>query len=1067
MSRKNLINVSTEEESTVSAFLADSAAFDVTSTPLYSQFIHLSRYSRWLDEKGRRETWKETVERYITFFSAKHPALAEEISKLFQPIYALEVMPSMRCLMAAGPALDRDNVAGYNCSYAVVNNIKTFDEIMYVLMCGTGVGFSVERQYVSQLPDIAETFHDSDTTIVVADSKIGWATSLRQLITLLYSGSVPKWDMSKVRLAGARLKTFGGRASGPEPLEKLFRFCVTMFKKAAGRKLSSLECHDLVCMIADIVVVGGVRRSALISLSNLSDDRMRLAKSGQWWENNKQRQLANNSACYTEKPEFEVFLQELSSLYASKSGERGVFSRVASQKQAAKNGRRDANHEFGTNPCSEIILRPNQFCNLSEVIVRSNDTLETLKLKVISATILGTLQSTLTSFRYLRKMWETNTAEESLLGVSMTGIMDHPIMGNPDAPELKAWLSELRELSVSTNKEWAAKLGVNPSTAITCVKPSGCRPGDALTATSNGLLTLDELLENHGNDVWGDVPGDVQALQGTSNSKITKTFNNGEQPVLELTLSYGMTVESTTNHKWFVKQRCDQDVNEWVTAADIQPGDVLDVCITSYTKETEAELVQVTSNVAQRQPLHMSPDLAWLLGYFYGSMFPSLDGSTICSGDTNTLLLEKAQRVFKELFDADLVIAPKIEAKDIVLPSLKADLPSLETMEKIECNSSYVKDPYILENGNGFLPEWLYAANLFDKRDPFIPRMVRESSRESVIAFLAGYLDSCGYVSTKGDSSKFTLNSPYDDFAKNLQDVAWAVGLGIGRAHSGKSVQHNRDMWVLTSTAVQDDESVQLLKKHSIKASKVTTWHHETATKPTSPGKVVSSRVSRVVPTYDVEVEGTHWYYAGSVKSHNTVSQLVDSASGIHPRFSKYYIRRVRADQRDPLARMMRDSGLFPCVPDVMKPEDVFVFSFPMKSPDTATVVSDVGAMHQLKLWASYQEHWCEHKPSITVYYKDSEFLEVGNWLWNNFDTVSGISFLPYSDHIYAQAPYESITKEQYEELASKMPTTFDWSQLKEFELEDSTTGTQTLACAGGFCEVVDLTATDTTLSSK
>lgn len=670
MLRKNLISAlssTAEEDPKVSDFLADSAAFDSTSTPLYSQFIHLSRYSRWLDDKGRRETWKETVERYISFFSAKHPSISDEISKLFEPIYNLEVMPSMRCLMTAGPALERDNVAGYNCSYCVINNPKAFDEIMYVLMCGTGVGFSVERQYVSQLPDIAETFHDSDTTIVVADSKIGWATSLRQLLTLLYSGSVPKWDTSKIRPAGARLKTFGGRASGPEPLEKLFRFCVTMFKKAAGRKLSSLECHDLVCMIADIVVVGGVRRSALISLSNLSDDRMRLAKSGQWWENNKQRQLANNSACYTEKPEFEVFLNEWHSLYSSKSGERGIFSRIASQKQAAKNGRRDPNHDFGTNPCSEIILRPNQFCNLSEVIVRSNDTLDSLKAKVVHATILGTLQSTLSSFRYLRKQWETNTTEESLLGVSMTGIMDHPIMGNPEAPELQSWLTELRELSVSTNKHWAAKLGVNPSTAITCVKPSG------------------------------------------------------------------------------------------------------------------------------------------------------------------------------------------------------------------------------------------------------------------------------------------------------------------------------------------------------------------------------------------------------------TVSQLVDSASGIHPRFSKYYIRRVRADQRDPLARMMRDSGLFPCVPDVMKPEDVFVFSFPMKSPETASVVSDVGAMHQLKLWSKYQEHWCEHKPSITVYYKDSEFMEVGNWIWNNFDAVSGISFLPSSDHIYDQAPYEAITKEQYEELAAKMPTKFDWSQLKEFELEDATSGTQTLACAGGFCEVVDLTSPSST----
>lgn len=1049
MIRKNLIGASSSLESEPeSDFLADSAAFDSTSTPLYSQFIHLSRYSRWLDDKNRRETWKETVERYISFFSAKHPSHAEEIGALFGPIYSLSVMPSMRCLMTAGPALERDHVAGYNCSYAVINNPKTFDEIMYILMCGTGVGFSVERQYVSQLPDVAESFQDSDTTIVVADSKIGWATSLRQLLTLLYAGSVPKWDTSKVRPAGAKLKTFGGRASGPEPLEKLFRFCVTLFKKAAGRKLTSLECHDLVCMIADIVVVGGVRRSALISLSNLSDDRMRLAKSGQWWENNKQRQLANNSACYTEKPEFEVFLNEWLSLYASKSGERGIFSRIASQKQAAKNGRRDPNHEFGTNPCSEIILRPNQFCNLSEVIVRSTDTLETLKTKVVNATILGTLQSTLSTFRYLRKQWETNTIEESLLGVSMTGIMDHPIMGNPDAPELQDWLSELRELAIATNKKWAAKLGVNPSTAITCVKPSGCRPGDAITSTSKGLLTLEELMEAHGNGVWGDVHGEVQALQGTSNSKISKTYVNGEQPVLELTLSYGMTVESTTNHKWFVKQRYDRsklhkyvDVNDWVSAANIQPGDILDVCLTSYSKESEPELVHVAvpanQNHAQiksegKQPSHMTPNLAWLIGYLYGDGCLSPNKSRIRFIDQNLTHLEKAQRVLKEMFDVDSNILPSSEGRDA----------------------------FVLEKGSVFLYDW-FTSNGFDKSTMCIPRKIRESSRESVVAFFAGLLDSDGCISTKNNSSKFIFTTAYDSFAKQVQDVAWAVGLGIGRSLNtkGKNFQHNKNMWLLTSTAIQDSRSVQMLKKHSIKASKVSTWHHETSTKSSILGKVVSSQVSRVVPTYDVEVENTHWYYAGSVRSHNTVSQLVDSASGIHPRFSKYYIRRVRADQRDPLARMMRDSGLFPCAPDVMKPDDVFVFSFPMKSPETASVVSDVGAMHQLKLWSKYQEHWCEHKPSITVYYKDSEFLEVGNWIWNNFDSVSGISFLPSSDHIYAQAPYEEITKEQYEELASKIPTTFDWSQLREFELEDTTSGTQTLACAGGFCEVVDLTS--------
>lgn len=635
-------------------------AFDDTSNPSYSEFIHLSRYSRWIPELNRRETWPETVDRYLNFFKARVPIVTDDVWTLLRNgILDLEVMPSMRCMMTAGKALERDNVAGYNCSYLPIDHVRAFDELMYILCCGTGVGYSVERQYVSKLPDVAHEFHDTDTVIVVADSKIGWASSLRQLIGLLYGGLVPKWDFSRIRPAGARLKTFGGRASGPEPLEKLFKFTVNLFKKAAGRKLSSLECHDLVCMIADIVVVGGVRRSALISLSNVSDDRMRVAKSGQWWVENPQRALANNSAAYTEKPEYEIFLKEWMSLYESKSGERGIFSRVASKKQAAKSGRRDSNVDFGTNPCSEIILRPNQFCNLSEVIVRQYDTLDVLKHKVRLATILGTLQSTLVDFRYLRPIWQKNTEEERLLGVSMTGIMDHCILGNPDHPDLSYWLGELRQTAIKENALLAEDLGIPASAAITCVKPSG------------------------------------------------------------------------------------------------------------------------------------------------------------------------------------------------------------------------------------------------------------------------------------------------------------------------------------------------------------------------------------------------------------TVSQLVDAASGIHPRFSPFYIRRVRADKKDPLAQMMKMWG-FPCEDDVMNP-NVYVFSFPMRAPVGAKVTKQVGAMYQLRLWKAYQDFWCEHKPSITVYYKDSEFLEVGNWVWNNFDHVSGISFLPYSDHTYQQAPYEEITEAEFYKLSGAMPTGVDWSKLSDYEVEDTTTGTQQLACSGGVCEVVDL----------
>ena len=622
----------------------------------YQEFIHKSRYARWIPEHNRRETWTETVYRYVQFWRDREQITVAEGQKLYDAIYNLEVMPSMRCMMTAGEALDKDNVAGFNCSYLHIDSPRSFDELMYVLMCGTGVGFSVERNFINKLPEIAETFHATDSVIVVSDSKIGWASAFRELIAMLYAGKIPKWDMHNVRPAGARLKTFGGRASGPEPLVDLFNFCVGVFSKAAGRKLTSIECHDVVCKIADIVVVGGVRRSALISLSNLSDPRMAKAKSGDWWRNEGHRRLANNSVAYTEKPDFESFLSEMQNMYESKAGERGIFSRIAAQKVASKNGRRDAEQDFGTNPCSEIILRSNQFCNLSEVVVRSEDTLETLKSKIEVAAMIGTLQATLTDFRYLRKVWQRNTEEEALLGVSLTGIMDHKVLGS-STDKLSEWLEEMKGVAVKTNKAWAKKLGINQSAAITCVKPSG------------------------------------------------------------------------------------------------------------------------------------------------------------------------------------------------------------------------------------------------------------------------------------------------------------------------------------------------------------------------------------------------------------TVSQLVDSASGIHPRFSKHYIRRVRSDAKDPLAQYMSTAG-FPVEQDVMSPASL-VFSFPVKSPKTSTTVKQVGAMEQLALWKAYQNHWCEHKPSITVYYTDDEFLQVSQWIWENFDLCSGISLLPYSDHVYQQAPYEEIDANQYKELVKAMPKDINWNDLENFEQEDNTTGSQELACVGGACEIV------------
>lgn len=457
----------------------------------YEQYIAKSRYARYMDSEQRREDWEETVSRYFDFMTAQLKknqdyTLSDTMRKeLESAVVNMEVMPSMRSLMTAGKALERDNTAGYNCSYLPIDDAKAFDEAMYILLCGTGVGFSVERQSIQKLPDIPEELFESNTIVVVSDSKEGWAKALRQVIALLYAGEVPKWDVSKVRPKGARLKTFGGRASGPEPLVELFQFVSNVFKGAKGRKLNSLECHDIMCKIGEVVVVGGVRRSAMISLSNLSDDRMRHAKSGAWWEKNGQRALANNSACYTERPDVGIFMQEWNALYESKSGERGIFNREAAKKVVKQNGRRNSDFDFGTNPCSEIILRPYQFCNLSEIIVRADDTVDSLKRKARLATILGTFQSTLTHFPYLRKVWQKNTEEERLLGVSMTGILDNALLNNPDSPKLESILNELKDVCVGTNAIVAEHLGIPASAAITCVKPSGTV--SQLTDSASGI----------------------------------------------------------------------------------------------------------------------------------------------------------------------------------------------------------------------------------------------------------------------------------------------------------------------------------------------------------------------------------------------------------------------------------------------------------------------------------------------------------------------------------------------------------------------------------------------------
>jgi len=632
----------------------------------YQSFIHMSRYSRWIEEEGRRETWGETVGRLVSFFKSHIDTNYEggvtdkEWNEIEESILSLEVMPSMRALMTAGKALDREHVSGYNCSYIPIDSPRAFDEVLYILMNGTGVGFSVERQYADKLPTVPDVEFDYiDSVVSVTDSKDGWARAYRDLIAYLYTGRVPKINVSKVRPAGERLKTFGGRASGPQPLVDLFDFTITKFKEARGRKLSSMECHDIVCKTGEVVVVGGVRRSALISLSNLSDQRIRTAKTGDWWTTNPERALANNSVAYTEKPDPGIFMKEWLSLYESKSGERGIFSRASAQKKAAENGRRESNWDFGTNPCSEIILRPNQFCNLTEIVVRAGDTVNSLTRKIKVATLLGTIQSTFTNFGYLRKVWQDNTEEERLLGVSLTGIMDSELLNGKETGLAKT-LETLKKVAVECNKEYAEKFNINQSTAITCVKPSG------------------------------------------------------------------------------------------------------------------------------------------------------------------------------------------------------------------------------------------------------------------------------------------------------------------------------------------------------------------------------------------------------------TVSQLVDSASGIHARHNPYYIRTVRGDNKDPLTEFLKASGI-PSEPDVMKPDHTTVFSFPMMAPPGSVCRTDMTAIQQLEIWKTYAKHWCEHKPSVTISVKEDEWVPVGSWCWENFEYLSGVSFLPFSDHTYQQAPYQDIDEDTYKELVKGMPKEIDWAKLQDFEKEDNTKGSQELACTAGVCELVDI----------
>lgn len=1059
--------------------------FENLSTAEYSKFIHLSRYARYREEFGRRETWSETVDRYLEFFdehiAKNHPQALQKYQShrdaIKSSILNFEVLPSMRALMVAGKTLVKNNISSYNCAFGAIDgnggkeivfeheeldepirikiaNPIAFDEAMVILMHGTGVGFSVEERFVKQLPRIGKKMNcriylrnnknypgvpkedlsvfDRDTnTIIAADTREGWGSALRILIVELYNGNFAvKWDLSGLRKAGERLKTFGGRASGPAPLDELFRFCVQTFRKASGRRLKSIEAHDVMGKIAAVVVAGSSRRSAMISLSDLNDEDMRHAKHGNWWEDNQQRALANNSVSYKERPDTEAFLREWKTLIESKAGERGIINLAGMRTHAAKTGKRNPALIQGVNPCGEIALRNRQFCNLSSVVIRPEDTEDMLKKKVAIATILGTLQSSLTDFKYISEEWKKNCEEERLLGVSMSGILDNPLTaGTVDREQTTQLLKHLRELSNEINKEWAHALDINKSVSIGTVKPEGCRPWDALVTTDEGMYTLEDLLETHNTtNKWHPISG-YNAIGG---GKLTRTYMNGEAEITRIEMVYGMQLESTANHMWSVVGK------GWVRTDALQVGDKIEIYPNLYEKNTDAELLDlVPAAISIRHqekmafPKTLNPELAWFLGYLWGDGAMSPQKYRLRFVDRNTENLEKTAGIFKTQFGLESTI--------------------------FKCND---RDASSLEVGSKLLWHWLikndvwkYYAGDID----IIPRKVRESSKESIIAFLAGLIDADGWFGMnkkeKTYKSIFTTHSKL--FANHIQHIGWSVGVCFGNSKNvrGDSFQKQKEMYLMAITGASDAKSLQTLRKHSLKIKRP--LGAETQIKIIHPGRIKKITSAGTRQTYDVETE-QHWFYAGSVKSHNTASQLSDSASGIHPRYAKYYVRTVRIDKKDPIYQFMVDRG-FPVEDDVTNPSHTAVFSFPIKSPEKAVLRDDITAIDQLNLWKLYADNWCEHQPSITVYVRDTEWMSVAAWVYEHFDVIRGISFLPYADHIYKQAPYQPITPEEYDELSKKMPKNVNWKQLAQYEEGDNTVGGHSFACSAGSCEIVDL----------
>jgi ribonucleotide reductase alpha subunit len=940
----------------------------------YSKYIHQSRYARYSEEKGRRETWEETIQRLINFYSEKFPEHKDTLSKdVYNAIVQMKVMPSMRSMMTAGPALARENLAGYNCSFITIDDVRSFSEAIYILMNGTGLGFSVERQFVNKLPSIADELYPSETVIVVHDSKIGWAKAYYELLSLLYIGQIPKWDVSKVRPAGARLKTFGGRASGPAPLVDLFNFTVATFKRAVGRKLTSIECHDIMCKIGEIVVVGGVRRSALISLSNLSDERMRAAKTGQWWEEFGHRALANNSVAYTEKPDIGIFMSEWLSLYNSKSGERGIFNRVAAVKQAKSSGRRETEgYDFGTNPC--------------------------------------------------------------ITGDTLIAVAD-----GRNAVTIKQLVEEGKDIPVySTNLETRKveiKYGRNPRLTgrNKDIFKVTLDDGSSFKATENHKVLLKNMQYVEVKDLKKDdsifpfYSHDSNGYRQISNcgAQMKNGYRRNKRQYRLIHEFHNGFVDS----KQFAIHHIDHDSKN---------DNISNLMVMTHTEHRKLHSDQIKG---KNNPYHKMTD-QWKFNF---ASHPGTSNGRY-SGWTNIALIEEGKKIFAEYGK--------------ITPSLWAD-----HAKKVGC-------PQFLSNDFRF-KSWNNFKNQVCENHKVVS--VEYCGKEDV------------YNITVDDNHNYHIITAWDD-------DRFIVSSGVCIKNCGEILLRPSELCNLSEVVIRHEDTLDDLKQ-KVKIATILGTFQSTLTDfsyvrkvwkrnceeerllgvsltgimdhPVLNGTVDREQntnnetlISWLKALKDVAIT-TNKKWADklginqsvaitTIKPSGTVSQLVNSASGIHPRYSQYYVRTVRQDKKDPLGIFLKNEGI-PCEDDVMKPNDTFVFSFPQKSPDNAIFRNDMTAIEQLEHYLIFKTYWCEHNPSITVYVRENEWIEVGAWVYKNFDKIGGVSFLPHSDHVYKQAPYQEITKEQYEELAAKMPK-INWEKFKENE--DNVDSVQELACVAGGCEI-------------